>query len=102
MVGIGRRSAHGRIAHLICELFVRIMMANTAEGTSFRWPLTQAVVGDALGLSNVHVNRVLQDMRADGLISLAGGFLPIHDWPRLKEVGEFNTTYLHIRDPMPV
>jgi CRP-like cAMP-binding protein len=102
MMGIGRRDAHGRIAHLMCERFVRLMTVDMAKGTSFRWALTQAEVGDALGLSNVHVNRVLQDMRADGLISLAGGFLTIHDWPRLKEIGEFNTTYLHIRDPMPV
>jgi CRP-like cAMP-binding protein len=93
-----RRSAHGRIAHLLCELFVRLMRV----GTSFRWPLTQAELGDELGLTNVHVNRVLQDMRADGLISLAEGLLTIHDWPRLKELGEFNTTYLHIRDPMLV
>jgi CRP-like cAMP-binding protein len=102
MVGIGRRSAHGRIAHLLCELFVRLMTVDMTKGTSFRWPITQPEVGDALGLSNVHVNRVLQDMRADGLISLAGGLLTIHDWPRLKELGEFNTTYLHIRDPMLV
>jgi CRP-like cAMP-binding protein len=102
MMGIGRRDAHGRIAHLLCELFVRLMTVDMTKGTSFRWALTQAEVGDALGLSNVHVNRVLQDMRADGLISLAGGLLTIHDWPKLKELGEFNTTYLHIRDPMPV
>jgi CRP-like cAMP-binding protein len=102
MIGIGRRSAHGRIAHLLCELFVRLMTVGMAEGTSFRWPITQAEVGDALGLSNVHVNRVLQDMRADGLISLAGGLLTIHDWPRLKELGEFNATYLHIRHAMPI
>jgi CRP-like cAMP-binding protein len=74
MVGIGRRSAHCRIAHLFCELFVRLMTVDLVEGTSFRWPVKQAQLGDALGLSNVYVNRVLHDMRADGLISLAGGW----------------------------
>jgi CRP-like cAMP-binding protein len=102
MVGIGRRDAHGRIAHMLCELFVRLMTVNMTNGTSFHWPITQSEVGDALGLSNVHVNRVLHDMRADGLISLDRGLLTILDWPRLKEVGEFDTTYLHIRDPVPV
>jgi CRP-like cAMP-binding protein len=102
MLGIGRRSAHCRIAHLLCELFVRLMTVDTTKDISFHWPITQVEVGDALGLSTVHVNRVLQDMRADGLISLAAGSLTIKDWPKLKKLGEFDATYLHLRDPMPV
>jgi DNA-binding transcriptional regulator LsrR (DeoR family) len=66
------------------------------ENHSFELPLTQAELGDALGLSTVHVNRVLQDLRRDGLISLRGAFVNVQDWARLKTIGEFDPTYLHL------
>jgi predicted ArsR family transcriptional regulator len=61
-----------------------------------RLPLTQEDVGDALGLSTVHVNRTLQQLRADGLITWEGRVLTVNDWPRLKQAGEFDPTYLHL------
>jgi CRP-like cAMP-binding protein len=97
MIGLGRRSARGRIAHLLCELLVRFRaMALTSDGT-YELPITQAELGDALGLSTVHVNRVLQELRAESLIVLRGGVLRIPDWEALTEAGEFDPAYLHIK-----
>jgi CRP-like cAMP-binding protein len=96
MVGMGRRSAEGQLAHLLCELLVRMRSVGLIENHSFELPLTQAELGDALGLSTVHVNRVLQDLRREGLISLRGAFVNVQDWARLKKTGEFDPTYLHL------
>jgi DNA-binding transcriptional regulator LsrR (DeoR family) len=60
-------------------------------------PITQAEFADAMGVSTVHVNRVLQEMRADGLIELSGDRLTIPDWEKLKQVGDFDPTYLHLK-----
>src|SRR3954466_1866374 len=68
MVGIGRRDARARIAHLVCELVTRLEIAGLARDKSIHIPLTQAHIADALGLSTVHVNRVLQMLRAEKLI----------------------------------
>jgi hypothetical protein len=59
-------------------------------------PVTQAELGDALGLSTVHVNRSLQELRGKGLITLRGSVLRIEDWPGLKAAGEFDPAYLHL------
>jgi CRP-like cAMP-binding protein len=96
MVGLGRRSAHERIAHLLCELLVRLRAIELVEDHAFMLPVTQAELGDAFGLSTVHVNRVLQDFRSDGLITLHGGSLKVLDWERLQKAGEFDPTYLHL------
>jgi CRP-like cAMP-binding protein len=96
MIGLGRRSAHGRIAHLLCELLVRLRAVELVEDHAVNLPLTQAELGDALGLSTVHVNRVLQDLRSEGLITLHGGSLKVLDWEQLQQRGEFDPTYLHL------
>ncbi len=96
IVGIGRRSAYTRIAHLLCEILVRFKSIGLADGYSYELPITQAEVGDALGLSTVHVNRVLQELRRDGLIVLRGRLLSTPDWEGLKQAGEFDPTYLHL------
>ncbi len=96
MVGLGRRSAHTRIAHLLCELLVRLRAVELAEDHAFDLPVTQTELGDALGLSTVHVNRVLQDLRSENLISLRGGTLTVLDWDGLKTAGEFDPVYLHL------
>jgi hypothetical protein len=69
-----------------------------ANGNDIELPVTQAEIADALGLSTVHVNRVLQELRGRGLITLRGRFLSAQDWPGLKKAGEFDPTYLHL-DP---
>jgi CRP-like cAMP-binding protein len=96
MIGMGRRSAYTRIAHLLCELLVRLRSVGLANGHDIEMPITQAELGDSLGLSTVHVNRVLQELRGDGLITLRGRFLSVQDWPALKQAGEFDPTYLHL------
>jgi CRP-like cAMP-binding protein len=97
LIGIGRRSAYQRIAHLLCELKVRMKAVGLAGDNGCELPITQNEFGDALGLSTVHVNRVLQDLRGEGLIVLRGSFLTIPDWEALKAAGEFDPTYLHLK-----
>ena len=96
MVGIGRKTAHGRIAHLFCEMYLKLEAVGLAAAHRCDLPFTQIDIGDALGLSNVHVNRVLQDLRSQGLITLQGRTLVIVDWAALSEAAEFDPTYLHL------
>lgn len=95
-VNLGQRYALERIAHLLCELFIRLRTAGLASQDACAFPLTQAELGDATGLSTVHVNRTLQELRAAGLISLGNRTLKIHDLKRLMQVGLFNPDYLHL------
>ena len=77
---------------------MRLRAVGLVNGQSFEMPITQAELGDATGLSTVHVNRTLQELRGNGLISTAkGGRVVIEDWDRLQEAGEFDPTYLHIK-----
>jgi CRP-like cAMP-binding protein len=96
MTSIGRRRAPSRIAHLMCEVFTRLQAVGLAEEDRIAWPITQNEIGDALGLSNVHVNRSLQELRAMRLITLRTNVLIIHDWEELKRVGDFDAGYLHM------
>jgi CRP-like cAMP-binding protein len=75
---------------------VRLGAIGLAEDHACDLPITQAELGEALGLTTVHVNRVLQQMRADGLIETKGARLIVPDWDRLKEVGEFKPLYLQL------
>lgn len=97
LAGVGRRSAHARVAHLLCELFMRMKAVGLVDGETMDLPVTQAELGDSLGLSAVHINRVMQDLRADGLIGGRGRTLVVSDWPALKAVGDFDSGYLHLR-----
>jgi CRP-like cAMP-binding protein len=96
IVNVGRRDAFEAIGHLMCELYVRMKNVGLADNHCYQWPLTQEELGDALGLTPVHVNRVLQRMRADELISFKAGLLTIHDYRRLEAASGFNPNYLHI------
>ena len=96
MVGLGRRSALQRIAHLLCEMAVRIAAVGLADKHVYDLPVTQAELGDALGLSTVHVNRVLQQLRGSGLFTFRGSTVTVCDWNGLKVAGEFDPTYLHL------
>jgi CRP-like cAMP-binding protein len=96
LVNIGRRDAFEAIGHLMCELYLRLRNVGLTTDHSYELPLTQEEIGDALGLTPVHVNRVLQRMRADGLITLNRSALTIHDYRRLEKASGFNANYLHI------
>jgi CRP-like cAMP-binding protein len=96
MLSMGRRSSECQLAHRLCELLVRMRVVGLVEDHACKLPMTQAELGDALGISTVHVNRVLQDLRAKELISLQGGNLKVLDWERLKALGEFDSAYLHL------
>lgn len=101
IVNIGQRSARERMAHLLSEFLVRMRVAGAGEPAGCDLPMTQADLGEALGLSAVHVNRTLQALRNDGLISLKGGRLVVHDLAGLMEAGQFNPNYLHLDREVP-
>ena len=100
MLNVGRREAYGRLAHLLCEMVSRLRAVGLVQDNTCELPITQSELGDALGISTVHVNRTLQDLRAAGLISLKGGTLSVLDWDGLKHAGEFDPTYLHLVRPV--
>ncbi len=96
LVNLGRQAALGQLAHLLCELFVRLEVVGETEDYSFRLPITQSELGDALGLSTVHVNRTLQELRSQGLLTWRGNLVVIEDWERLCEVAQFDPVYLNL------
>lgn len=93
VVNIGRRSATSRLAHIFCELSLRY---GPDRGILERYalPATQEQVGDAAGLTGVHVNRTMRLLREGGLVTLKGGLVEIHDWVRLAHLAEFQSGYL--------
>ena len=96
VVNVGQRTAYERLAHLICELFLKLEAVGLTRDGSCDWPLTQADLAEATGLTPVHVNRTLQALRRDRLIALYGRNLTIPDLPALQNVGLFNPDYLHL------
>jgi CRP-like cAMP-binding protein len=96
VLNVGRREAYTRMAHVLCELLTRLRAVGLVEDHACDLPITQGEFADAIGVSTVHVNRVLQQLRADGLIELKGDRLTVYDWDKLKEAGEFDPTYLHL------
>jgi hypothetical protein len=87
------------VAHLFCELAFRLRAAGLARQDSYPLPLTQEEMADALGLSVVHVNRILQRLRSERLITLRARRLTIHDWPAFQRVGGFDPRYLSVHAP---
>jgi CRP-like cAMP-binding protein len=96
VMNVGQREAYQRMAHVLCELLVRLRAVGLAEDHACELPITQAEFADAIGITTVHVNRVLQQMRADGLIESKGTQIKIPDWDKLKHAGEFDPAYLHL------
>ena len=95
-VNLGKRTALERIGHLFCELHLRLASVGLTQDGSCELPVTQADIGDAAGLSTVHVNRTLQDLRGAKLISLRGRTLTILDQDRLRTLSFFSDNYLHL------
>lgn len=94
LVSLGCRSAVERLAHLFCELFVRLREVGLVNGNSYLLPVIQHDLADTTGMTPVHVNRSLGALRRDGLIARKGKHLTILDLPRLMAVGEFDPSYL--------
>jgi CRP-like cAMP-binding protein len=95
ILNVGRRDALQRVAHLLCELALRQEEAGLCSGPDYEWPMTQEQIGDATGLTSVHVNRTVGRMRTEGLIRTNGRSITITDWPRLQRAGDFCRAYLH-------
>ena len=96
ILSIGRRSAVARIAHIFCELLIRLKLVGLADETGYALPLTQADLADVTGLTSVHVNRMLKKLRDDKMLTFRGGRVTIGDWEGLQRVAEFDPTYLHL------
>lgn len=97
IVSMGRRDSIQRVAHLICELYLRMYNVGLAQDDRCEMPLTQLVLADALGLTPIHVNRVLRTLREDGVMELHGGTLVVHQPVELARIAGFDDTYLHRR-----
>ena len=96
ILNIGRRDARARVAHFLCEFAVRTGGTDKIKDRSFELLMTQEQLGDALGLTAVHINRTLQILTRDGLIARDGRNIRFVDWDRLQDIADFSTRYLHL------
>lgn len=96
LVNVGRRDSTSRIAHLLCELALRLREAGLSDADGYQLPMTQEQLADAVGLTPVHVNRVLQALGREGLIARDKRVIRILDGDALRDVGDFSTRYLHL------
>ncbi len=94
MLSLGRRDASSRLAHLFCELQVRLTAAGLAEHGTYELPITQTDLAEILGLTPVHINRTLRELREDGLVTFRSKIVEITDWERLVAIAEFDPFYL--------
>lgn len=94
VMNVGRRDARERVAHLLCEMAIRLGAIDQGEGVAFDLPITQTHLADATSLTAVHVNRTLQSLRGDGLIDWKSGRVHVHKWRELVDVAQFDSTYL--------
>ena len=97
IVSLGRRSAVERVAHLLLELYIRGVRIGIALGDEMELPLSQAVLADAMGMTPVHINRTLQDLRRSAAIELRRGVLRIAQPSVLTQISGFDDNYLHRR-----
>lgn len=93
---MGRRSALQRVAHLLCELLLRLTVVGKADGHSYDLPLTQEHIADTLGLTSVHINRTLRSLRSMELATVQSRRVTIHDWVALTALCGFRPDYLHL------
>ena len=98
IVNVGQRDALVRLGHLLCEIFVRLRVVGLVKDMMCDFPVTQQELADATGISVVHVNRMLQELRGEGLITLQQRRLKVHDWAALTHLADFDPTYLHLAD----
>jgi CRP-like cAMP-binding protein len=101
VVNVGRRDAISRLAHLFCEMAIRSEQAGEWDRRSFPLPITQTDLGDATGLTSVHVNRTLRELREQSIVELRSGAVTIQDWDRLVQVADFDRAFLLLDGPAP-
>jgi CRP-like cAMP-binding protein len=95
VVNVGRRDSRARVAHILCEFSLRLEAAGLASNHRYELPMTQEQLADAVGLTSVHVNRVLKQLGEEGLIRRDRRSITIEDWNRMRAAGDFNERYLH-------
>jgi CRP-like cAMP-binding protein len=98
IVNVGQRPAASRLAHIVVELRIRLAITGRAAGDTFDMPLTQEQIGEALGITPVHANRVIRQLRDDGIVDINRGRVAVLDEAKLAELAQFDDRYLH-QDP---
>jgi CRP-like cAMP-binding protein len=102
LVSIGRRSAIARVAHLLLELGARLKLVGLAEDDGYQCPLSQELLGDALGLTKIHVNRMLRELREQGCLTFRNGRVTYADMARLIDLADYDPAYLDVSsEPAP-
>jgi CRP-like cAMP-binding protein len=102
IANVGRRDAHTRIAHLLCEFSLRLKVAGLGEATDYELPMTQEHLADCTGLTPVHVNRMLKQLEKEQLITRRSSrAVAVGDWNKLAQAGDFDSNYLHLRENEP-
>ncbi|MDP5280123.1 Crp/Fnr family transcriptional regulator [Sphingomonas sp. DG1-23] len=96
VLNVGRRDAKSRVAHMLCEFAARREAAGLGSPERFDLPMTQEQIGDATGLTAVHVNRMLRQLEEEGVFERNGRNVRISDWAQMKRVAEFDDGYLHL------
>ena len=84
------------MAHLFCEIYTRLDLVGLTRGSSYDLPISQQELAEMLGMTPVHANRTLQQLRKQGILDFAGGLVTIHDLAALKRVAEFDASYLYL------
>jgi CRP-like cAMP-binding protein len=100
LVDIGRRNALERTAHFLLELGARLKLVGLGTKDGYACPLSQYLLADALGLSAVHINRVLRQLREEGLLTFRSGQVIFDDFGRLVKMADFDTAYLDQDGPL--
>lgn len=96
IVNVGRRDARARVAHLLCEFALRLKEAGLGDGQTCQLPMTQEQIGDAVGLTSVHVNRTLKALESEGVIRRNRREIAFENWDKVRRVGDFSAMYLHL------
>jgi CRP-like cAMP-binding protein len=100
VTNLGRRDAIARVAHVVCELAVRLQKVDLAQNLSFSIPWTQTDLADACGISNVHANRVVQELRRHGIMEWDSRKVMIRDWDAVAKIADFSDEYLQLGRPL--
>jgi CRP-like cAMP-binding protein len=101
VVNVGRRNALARLAHLFCEMAIRCEQAALGDRRSFPLPIIQTDLGDATGLTSIHISRTLRELRLRSIVELRSRIVTIHDWDKLVAIGDFDASFMLLDGPAP-